>query len=99
MRHRCGYQDGVCVEVPIQAALLRDNDVEDVLQFLGLDDGPRVHWTRLQLAVTAGFASLVHGEQLTLAPGADDTVEHLVAMLLGHLDDMVGAGPLVTSGP
>jgi hypothetical protein len=84
----------------LEAAVNRvGRPLQTVLQFLGLDDGPRVHWTRLQLAVTAGFASLVHGEQLTLAPGADDTVEHLVAMLLGHLDDMVGAGPLVTSGP
>ena len=84
----------------LEAAVNRvGRPLQTVLQSLGLDDGPRVHWTRLQLAVTAGFASLVHGEQLTLAPGADDTVEHLVAMLLGHLDDMVGAGPLVTSGP
>ena len=83
----------------LEAAIKRvSRPLQTVLQSLGLDDRPRVHWTRLQLAVTAGFASLVHGEQLTLAPGVDDTVEHLVAMLLGHLDAMVGAGLPATSG-
>ena len=83
----------------LEAAINRvSRPLQTVLQSLGLDDRPRVHWTRLQLAVTAGFASLVHGEQLTLAPGVDDTVEHLVAMLLGHLDAMVGVGLPATSG-
>ena len=53
-----------------------------VLASLGMDGDERVHWIRLQLALTTGFATLVRDGRLTLSPEPAATVEPLVAMLL-----------------
>ena len=56
-----------------------------VLATLGLDDEARVHWVRLQLALTTGYATLVRDGHLTLSPDPSATVDHLVAALLEAL--------------
>ena len=54
---------------------------------LGLDEEARVHWVRLQLALTTGYATLVRGGHLTLAPDPSATLDTLVAALLDQLPD------------
>ncbi|MBJ32328.1 MAG: hypothetical protein CL466_13170 [Acidimicrobiaceae bacterium] len=58
-----------------------------VLATLGLDEEARVHWVRLQLALTTGYATLVRGGHLTLAPDPSGTLDTLVAALLDQLPD------------
>ncbi len=59
--------------------------LQTVLGSLGMDADQRVHWTRLQLALTIGFAALVRDGKLTLAPDPSTTVDHLVGALLDQL--------------
>ena len=59
--------------------------LQTVLGSLGMDVDQRVHWTRLQLALTIGFTALVRDGQLTLAPDPSTTVGHLVRALLDQL--------------
>ncbi|MEC9424514.1 MAG: TetR-like C-terminal domain-containing protein [Actinomycetota bacterium] len=64
-----------------------------VLASLGLDDEARVHWVRLQLALTAGYSSLVRDGRLTLSPEPSTTVDHLVAAMLDQLPDLSSGQP------
>ena len=60
--------------------------VQTVLEMLGLDADERVHWTRLQLSLVWGFATLWRDGRLTLAPDPESTVDHLVAALVARLE-------------
>jgi len=64
-----------------------------VLASLGLDDEARVHWVRLQLALTAGYSSLVRDGRLTLSPEPSTTVDHLVAAMPDQLPDLSSGQP------
>ena len=57
-----------------------------VLEMLGLDVDARVHWTRLQLSLVWGFATLWSDGRLTLTPPPESTIDHLVAALLARLE-------------
>ena len=59
--------------------------LQTVLTSLGLDLEDRVHWVRLQLAITTGYAALVRDGRLTLLPEPSTTVDHLVEVLLDRL--------------
>ena len=59
--------------------------LQTVLGSPGMEADQRVHWTRLQLALTIGFAALVRDGQLTLAPDPSTTVDHVVGALLDQL--------------
>jgi hypothetical protein len=60
--------------------------LQTVLELLGLDADERVHWTRLQLSLVWGFATLWRDGRLTLAPPPESTIDHLVAALLVRLE-------------
>lgn len=60
--------------------------LQTVLSSLGLDAEARVHWVRLQLALTTGFAALVRDKLLTLDPDPSTTVDHLVTTLVESLN-------------
>ena len=62
--------------------------LRNVLAGLGLDDEIRVHWVRLQLALTVGYSSVVRDGRLTLSPEPSTTVEYLVMALLDQLSDL-----------
>lgn len=59
--------------------------LQTVLASLGLDDDQRVHWIRLQLALTVGFTTLVRDGRLTRSPDPSTTVDHVVAALVDRL--------------
>jgi hypothetical protein len=62
--------------------------LQTVLTSLGLDTEDRVHWVRLQLAITTGYAALVRDGRLTLSPEPSTTVDHLVDVLLDRLESV-----------
>jgi hypothetical protein len=66
--------------------------LQTVLEMLGLDADERVHWTRLQLSLVWGFATLWRHGRLTLAPPPESTIDHLVAALLARLEPSPAPG-------
>ena len=66
--------------------------LQTVLEIMGLDADARVHWTRLQLSLVWGFATLWRDGRLTLGPAPESTVDHLVAALLARLEPALVAG-------
>jgi len=66
--------------------------LQTVLEMLGLDADERVHWTRLQLSLVWGFATLWRDGRLTLAPSPESTIDHLVAALLARLEPSPAPG-------
>ena len=60
--------------------------LQTVLEIMGLDADARVHWTRLQVSLVWGFATLWRDGRLTLGPTPESTVDHLVAALLARLE-------------
>ena len=66
--------------------------LQTVLEMLGLDADERVHWTRLQLSLVWGFATLWRDGRLTLAPPPESTIDHLVAALLARLEPSSAPG-------
>ena len=66
--------------------------LQTVLEIMGLDADARVHWTRLQLSLVWGFATLWRDGRLTLGPAPESTVDHLVAALLARLEPALVPG-------
>ncbi len=73
-------------DADLRAAIDRaGGPLQTVLASLGLDADQRVHWVRLQLALTTGFAALVRDGRLTLSPRPSTSVDHLVGALMDQL--------------
>ena len=66
--------------------------LQTVLKIMGLDADARVHWTRLQLSLVWGFATLWRDGRLTLGPTPESTVDHLVDALLARLEPALVPG-------